>query len=361
LDSFIYNIEIVGACNLKCPSCPVGNVLISDLSEPRPKGLMPPERFYRILEKIGHEHPPDRETHVRLYNWGEPILHPRVGDFISAINCAGFKSGISTNFNRVKNMEAVVRSNPYQFVISLSGYSQATYSQTHQGGNIETVKRNMAALRGLMTEYGSSSQVAVAYHAYRHNCGHDYTEMRSLCADLDFHFHSYWAWFNPLEKLLLYLAGNPLPEDQKLIQLLIVDPREHMNIVRRNVERDTDCVLRSNGANIGVDGSVELCCATYDPSSTVAPDFLQISHDEMQRLRYQSPVCTPCMNQQVHQLYAQTGYAELCAIGNQVLAHLGVENRLHPDVADCPVCNPAVPSGPLDRLGAVTPNIPTSA
>jgi MoaA/NifB/PqqE/SkfB family radical SAM enzyme len=69
---FIYNIEVAGMCNLRCPSCPVGNTKATDLQEPRPKGLMQPSLFYKILEKIQRDHPHSAETLVRLYSWGEP-------------------------------------------------------------------------------------------------------------------------------------------------------------------------------------------------------------------------------------------------------------------------------------------------
>jgi pyruvate-formate lyase-activating enzyme len=340
MDFFVYNIEIVGACNLRCPSCPVGNVQISELVQSRPKGLMALEKFQRILEKIRKEHPTPPNTVIRLFNWGEPILHPQVGDFIAAINAAGFRSSLSTNLNNVKNLEAVVRARPSEFVISVSGYYQDVYSQTHKGGDIETVKRNMVALYEIRERHEASFMVAVAYHAYRHNCGSDFTRMRELCQRLGFHFHAYWAWFSPLEKLLRYLDGDPLPGDEALIRSLIVDPREHVLIAKRNAPRNSDCVLRSQAVNIGVDGSVELCCAAYDPSSNVAPDFLEISHKEMQSRRYRSPLCTPCMQKRAHQLYDQTGYEELCSIGNQFLAGLGVENRVHPKLTNCPLCYP---------------------
>jgi Radical SAM superfamily len=340
VDFFIYNIEIVGACNLKCPSCPVGNVRISELGQPRPKGFMALDHFRRILEKIRAEHPVAPNTLVRLFNWGEPILHPQIGEFIAAIHTVGFRSSISTNLNNVKNLEAVVQACPSEFIISLSGYQQEVYSQTHEGGDIETVKRNMCALRNLREKHGRSFMVAVAYHAYRHNCGSDFTNMRALCQQLGFHFHAYWAWFSPLEKLLKYLDGDELPGDQALLRMLIVDPREHVQIVKRNAPRNSDCVLRSNAVNIGVDGSVELCCAAFDPSSTVAPDFLKISHKEMQARRYRSPLCGPCMEKRVHQLYNQVGYEELTAIGNRLLADRGVENQVSPTLANCPICYP---------------------
>lgn len=52
---FYYLIDIVGSCNLKCPSCPVGNY-----EEQPTKGLMSLETYKRILHKISIEHPGEK-------------------------------------------------------------------------------------------------------------------------------------------------------------------------------------------------------------------------------------------------------------------------------------------------------------
>ena len=50
-----YYIDIVGSCNLRCPSCAVGNY-----PGQIPKGVMPLEKYKRIVEKIIAEHPGER-------------------------------------------------------------------------------------------------------------------------------------------------------------------------------------------------------------------------------------------------------------------------------------------------------------
>ena len=47
-----YSVDIVGNCNLRCPSCPVGNI---DLKHTRPKGFILKELFYEIADKIARE------------------------------------------------------------------------------------------------------------------------------------------------------------------------------------------------------------------------------------------------------------------------------------------------------------------
>ena len=72
---FLLDVDIVGTCNLRCPSCPVGGSL-----ELRTRsGIMPRELLESILDKAMSE---CRLTYVGLFNWTEPFLHPRLPDMI---------------------------------------------------------------------------------------------------------------------------------------------------------------------------------------------------------------------------------------------------------------------------------------
>lgn len=54
---------------------------------------------------------------IYLYNWTEPLIHPKIGEFIDIINAAGMGSGISTNLNLAKNMEKALMAEPSYFRI----------------------------------------------------------------------------------------------------------------------------------------------------------------------------------------------------------------------------------------------------
>ena len=50
---YLYVIDVVGTCNLRCPSCPVGNMQEAN----RATGFMDAELYEAILDKIAHESP----------------------------------------------------------------------------------------------------------------------------------------------------------------------------------------------------------------------------------------------------------------------------------------------------------------
>lgn len=59
-------VDIVGSCNLRCPSCPVGNMGLGV----NQVGIMDPVAFQRIVVKARLDH--DAKI-VALYNWTEPL------------------------------------------------------------------------------------------------------------------------------------------------------------------------------------------------------------------------------------------------------------------------------------------------
>jgi radical SAM protein with 4Fe4S-binding SPASM domain len=78
-------IEVSSRCNLKCPICPQ----VERMS--RPKQLFDYDLYLQILQS----NPQIRE--LALFNWGEPLLHPRFADFVAAASARGIHTSTVTN------------------------------------------------------------------------------------------------------------------------------------------------------------------------------------------------------------------------------------------------------------------------
>jgi uncharacterized radical SAM superfamily Fe-S cluster-containing enzyme len=87
-----FTIDIVGTCNLKCPSC-----ARSMKGVKVPKGLMSPSDFEDVVRKMRTES--DVINHVSLYSWGEPFLHPKLPDFIDHLHSYGIAVAVSSNLS----------------------------------------------------------------------------------------------------------------------------------------------------------------------------------------------------------------------------------------------------------------------
>jgi MoaA/NifB/PqqE/SkfB family radical SAM enzyme len=291
--TYVYAIDVVGTCNLRCPTCPVGNFTEAR----RAKGFMPLETFEAILAKIVRERVAERPE-VWLFSWGEPLLHPELAGILDRIHAAGLPSHLSTNLNIRKGLEGVVRARPTNLKVSISGTSQATYSITHKGGKVALVLDNLRELRRLLDLHGNRhTRVWIGQHVYRHN-QHEVAAMARLCAELGFEHHPIAAFYQPLEKLVELARGSAAPDP--VMDLMLEHPSrylERFKVVRR---RDYDCELRYNQTAINFDGTVSLCCSVYDEPNMLGVSFLDEPHERIQERKYRHPFCSTCMDLGLH-------------------------------------------------------------
>lgn len=293
--SWVFNIDVVGFCNLRCPTCPIGN---SDA--PLAKGAMPLDLMDRIVRKAVKECGP---VNICLYNWTEPFLHPRLADLIRVIKSYDVPCGISTNLNIAKNIDAVIAANPDDFRVSVSGFSQGFYGTTHKRGDIEVVKRNMVTAAEAKTTHGGDTRLEVLYHRYLGNHDEEST-MREFAESLGFSFHPVWAYLMPLEKTLAYAGedtgADVTEDDRRVIDSLALPLKESLGVARKH--RSHGCDLRDKQMAIDLNGRVTLCCAVYDPGKYGLGNYLDHSLEELQAMKNRHAMCGPCMKQGAHVL-----------------------------------------------------------
>ena len=120
-----YTIDVVGSCNLKCPSC-VHSLDTTGI----PKGLMSIEDFQAVTAKMMTDI--GLVSHICLYSWGEPFLHPKLDQIIEHVHRIGVATAVSTNLSVISSdqIEKVVKAAPEYLKISLSGYYPDAYNST---------------------------------------------------------------------------------------------------------------------------------------------------------------------------------------------------------------------------------------
>jgi MoaA/NifB/PqqE/SkfB family radical SAM enzyme len=307
-DRFYFTIDILAACNLRCPSCPVGNY-----ESDRWKGsTMSPDLLRRILRKATGE---CSITGVALYNWAEPLLHPQLPEMIRIVHDFGILCDLSSNLNLLKNPREILREDPNSIVISLSGFNQEMYARTHVNGDIARVKENMLHLVAAKRETAANTNIYIRYHRYRDNL-QDEIQMRDFARDHGIGFQPVWAYFMPLEKNLAYLgaADNEVAlteKDHQLIKMLALPLREGSTVARQH--RQQPCLLREEQVTIDFEGNVMLCCGVYDRDKYGFGSYLDIPIERLQKKRRSHPMCNSCMEQGMH-VYGTYGTGELDAI-----------------------------------------------
>ncbi|MBM85883.1 MAG: hypothetical protein CMM47_07670 [Rhodospirillaceae bacterium] len=298
---FQYNIDVVGSCNLRCPSCPVGNMGAAVM----PKGLMSKATLAKVLDKIDRERPAERIM-VGLYDWGEPTLHPQLAEMIKMVKDAGFESQISSNLNVDNQLRDLVKSEPNSFIVSTSGMYDATYDATHTGGSAKMLKSNLYKLAWYRDRYDTNTDFVIYYHLYKHNRGRDLLAAREIAKELGFRLETFAAYLYPMEKNLAAIDGILPQHDQALVDLLLLTPEQRIRLLRKAAANTPDhpmvrdCSHRTGKMSIRFDTSVPLCCTVYDQSTDVAQSFLDTPHEDIQTAKYNRSICAQCMGNALH-------------------------------------------------------------
>jgi len=128
---FTAMIEPTNYCNLKCPLCPTGQGLIKRKAE-----NLSFEDFKKIMDNLE-----DTIFHVRLWNWGEPLLNK---DFVKMVKYAKSKKmfvNTSTNsfFLNEKIIKDLIDAKLDQLIVSLDGASEETYKKYRKKGSFSKV------------------------------------------------------------------------------------------------------------------------------------------------------------------------------------------------------------------------------
>jgi len=290
-DTPYYTIDILSSCNLKCASCPHS---IEQHSVPR--GSMNLETVKKVIDKIVVEAPDI--SHISLYSWGEPLLHPYIDEIVKYIHnhniAVALSSNLSIRFD--ERLERLIETNPDYIKVSVSGYYPLAYNNTHEGGDINLVKSNLYKLRYLLDKYNSNTLVDINYHLYRDNSGQNLINFRKLANELDFVISETYALVMPLERVISFFDGEPDIQTLNLESNLLVTIEEGVEASKINRLPSNVCPFRENQININADLSVPVCCTVFQRGENiVSENFLNSTLLEINNNKQNVITCTKCM------------------------------------------------------------------
>lgn len=291
------SIDVSGVCNLKCISCPRGNV-----TQQPPVGFITASTYKLVLEKLLREIP--LLGSIQLYAWGEPLLNPQLPEIVAVTREAKVLSAISSNLNYVKNMDKVIAEKPDWFKVSCSGWGD-NYEKTHTGGRWNTFHANLHKLADLRNRFHPEMQIILNYHLYKHNTGEDYRRMESLCKELKLIFIPNHAYLYPLDAVMDFVDGKPLsPEACQTIPMLLMTLDEGIAKAR---QRSYLPCPEERCLPINWDCSVRECGVYFHPF--IADNFLQVPLSEIMERKRKSKLCRECKKRAIH-MYTSVYLAE---------------------------------------------------
>ena len=286
-----YTVDVVGSCNLKCPSCAHGATGMES-----PMGMMPLNTFKSVIDKAIQES--EVVSHMSLYSWGEPLLHKDLDVMVNYLHNKGIAVAISSNLSikSTEQIEKLIKAAPDYLKISLSGFYPETYNDTHTGGDIRLVKSNLYRIRYLIDKLKVSTLVDVNYHLYNNNCGENLQKMQELCDELDFSLSTAYSLVMPLERVISHCDGNTADDVKLLNDKLLVTIDEGIEASRCG--SSSSCPFRENQININWDLSVPVCCTVYNRNedTMVAKNYLDISLEDINIKKQKIELCKKCLN-----------------------------------------------------------------
>jgi radical SAM protein with 4Fe4S-binding SPASM domain len=130
-------LEVTGACNLRCRMC----LVAYRPALPRTGGSMRIETFRRIVDAL-----PELTT-VTLQGLGEPLLAPDLLAMVEHAGSRGMRVGFNTNATLLSRevAERLVDARLAWLCVSLDGATAATYESIRDGSSFDRVARNVRA------------------------------------------------------------------------------------------------------------------------------------------------------------------------------------------------------------------------
>lgn len=273
---------------------------------------MAPELLERIMDKAVRDY---RVLGVGLYNWTEPMIHPRLPELIRIVQTRGVPCSISTNLNLLRDADALLAAAPHVIYVSLSGLQPQTYAKWHRGGEIARVLEHLDQLVAAKRRAGVATQITLIFHRYRDNLAEE-AQVVALAERLGLGFMAQWAQWLPLEKLLAWAGGGSAGTvltgaDRQTIDGLALPPGPALALARSVT--GVECALRHDQIVLDCRGDLQLCCAVFDAARYGLGSFLDLAPRDIRRLKAGHPACVECgrVGASAYYTYAVDGFDAL--------------------------------------------------
>lgn len=148
-------------CQLDCPHCP--RIRATDGMS---LGHMEWRDYENLMQEVG-----PYLAGTAFWQWGEPLMHPRITDMVGLAKSQGIVTIMSTNAQADPadvDIQGLVRSLD-MLIISMDGASQEVYSSFRSGGSIERLKDFVKAVVEAKRDSGSDVLINVRTVATRDN------------------------------------------------------------------------------------------------------------------------------------------------------------------------------------------------
>ncbi len=239
----IMYIEPTNACDCNCIICPRTQMT-------RPIGMMSTALFEKIVDDLLAMPAP---SELRLFNYGEPLLHKQLPRMIRYARSKGFRPRFQTNGLQLTaaNIQRLLDAGLDYIGISVNGLDAQAYEQIRPGFSFARFLDHVRLLRRMVDDSGQPFHIHINAQVLKEEC-----EARPYAVEA---FQRTWSaladsmsvsGLNRYDKIALLCGGQVTKND--LCQL----PRKS--------DEEVACPEPFDRLVIKWDGRVTLCCVDYD-------------------------------------------------------------------------------------------------
>lgn len=291
--------DISGVCNGACRYCPSGSKNILGNLHKSQAGFLSPKDFrdgLTYLTQKGIINPPG--SHIGLYSWGEPYLHPQFEEMLQILVDLNFEYSLSTNASVFKEISKNSLQGLYEIKFSMPGFSQDSYDRQH-GFNFETIKDNITKIIESVRRYSDRTKFSIIFHVYRSN-EKEIQPAEDFCKKLDIKFDPLWA----------VLTGFTMPS-----QVPVMEPSNLRTDMWAEIKKlqppNWECP-QYGILVLDEYSNVVQCCATdrYVPNFVIG-NIKDVDWGKVTEIRKNAEVCKPCIESGIGFLAHNCGGAVL--------------------------------------------------
>jgi MoaA/NifB/PqqE/SkfB family radical SAM enzyme len=283
-------LEATAACNLRCPMCPTTIGL--------PRDPYRTEMFdLELLPKLDEVLP--RVVRCFLSGGGEPLLHPRFFDIVSALKKHGIEVHFNSNATLLDEARArkIIESGVDTISFSIDGATEETYKKIRAPADFDRTTENVKRLAALKEEAGSERPFLNMQFTVMDLNAHEILKAVPLAASMKvnhlviepltpvFNFDDEYREFYETHKAE---PSDVLPgmrraaEEAGRIGLVF---SSHYLFAADNPEPEKKCYQPWLTFGVRVDGRVFTCCGMIEPMGEMAAQsFDEIWNGERYRL-----------------------------------------------------------------------------
>lgn len=237
----IVYIEPTNACNCNCSICPRQNMR-------REIGMMKMLTFTTIVDEVAPWRP-----ELRLFNFGEPLMHPGLGEMIRYAKLRGLAANFQTNGVLLDDNRsiALLESGVTYVGVSVNGLTESEYESIRPGCRLDDIRENVRHLRETAARMGISVHIHINAQILA-------DESNSRRGDME-RYIRYWEGIPDT----LSVSGISLFDNIAVMKTGISSKISQSSLPRKD-QANIVCTEPFDRLVIKWDGRITPCCADYD-------------------------------------------------------------------------------------------------